>query len=86
MLFRSFPPELEGVDLNKQTDADVAAKSDTCTACHAGAHDPHYKTTVRLGCTDCHGGDASATSLPGGLGVCVSVRLPRRDAISRTPV
>src|SRR5690349_19289726 len=28
------PPELVGVDLNKQTDADVHAKSDNCLACH----------------------------------------------------
>jgi hypothetical protein len=50
------PPELVGVDLNKQTDADVAAKSASCQGCHANAKDPHYKDTVRIGCTDCHGG------------------------------
>jgi hypothetical protein len=50
------PPELVGVDLNKQTSDDVAAKSTSCQVCHAGSKDPHYKDTVRLGCTDCHGG------------------------------
>src|SRR5205807_4619417 len=30
-------------------------------ACHRDAHDPHYKETVRLGCIDCHGGNADAT-------------------------
>jgi hypothetical protein len=52
------PPELEGVDRNKQSDADVKAKSAGCVQCHQGVTDPHDKTTVRLGCTDCHGGDA----------------------------
>src|SRR4051812_3094022 len=28
------PPELVGVDLNKQTDGDVAAKSTGCQVCH----------------------------------------------------
>ncbi len=50
------PPDLVGVDLNKQGNEDVAAKSATCQACHVGSKDPHYKNTVRLGCTDCHGG------------------------------
>src|SRR5262245_57356403 len=49
------PPELVGVNLNAQSDAEVAAKSDNCTRCHQGARDPHFKDTVHLGCTDCHG-------------------------------
>ena len=55
------PPELAGVELMKQTDAGKDAKSRGCLACHAGSHDPHGKATVRLGCTDCHGGDATTT-------------------------
>jgi hypothetical protein len=55
------PPELRGVDLLRQTSAEAAAKSGGCITCHNGAHDPHYKNTVRLGCTDCHGGDATTT-------------------------
>src|SRR5947209_19732468 len=46
------PPELRGVDLLRQTDAEAAAKSNGCLSCHVGAHDPHYKETVRLGCGD----------------------------------
>lgn len=57
-----FPPELEGVDLNKQTDGDVAFKSESCKTCHTNSHDPHYKTTVHLGCTDCHGGDCKVNA------------------------
>ena len=34
----------------------AAAKSAGCLTCHQGARDPHFKDTVRLGCTDCHGG------------------------------
>src|SRR5438445_7897115 len=54
------PPELQGVDLLRQTAAEADVKSAGCVKCHQGAHDPHYKDTVRLGCTDCHGGDASS--------------------------
>ena len=51
------PPELEGLDLNKQSDEDIKAKSTNCISCHENSRDPHCKTTVRIGCTDCHGGD-----------------------------
>ncbi len=49
------PPELVDVNLNAQSDAEVAAKSENCIRCHQGARDPHFKDTVHLGCTDCHG-------------------------------
>ncbi|MFM7113809.1 MAG: hypothetical protein ACKO26_21955, partial [Planctomycetota bacterium] len=51
------PPELEGVDLNKQSEESVALKSDSCLSCHLDAQDPHCKPSIRLGCTDCHGGN-----------------------------
>ena len=51
------PPELVGVDLNQQGEGQVDAKSAGCQQCHQGSHDPHYKKTVHLGCTDCHGGN-----------------------------
>src|SRR5205807_2509786 len=54
------PRELSGVDLSKQTDADALAKSRGCIACHENTGDMHAKATVRLGCTDCHGGNAAA--------------------------
>ncbi len=54
------PAELVGVNLSNQTPEMVAAKSTSCVMCHKDSHDPHFKQTVRLGCTDCHGGDASA--------------------------
>src|SRR5262245_45589159 len=40
------PPELEGVDLLKQTAVEAQAKSAGCVACHQEAHDPHYKDTL----------------------------------------
>ncbi len=55
------PPELANVELMKQTAAEAYAKSASCLGCHKGVGDPHGKDTLRIGCTDCHGGDASAT-------------------------
>jgi hypothetical protein len=51
------PPELQGVELMKQTDQVKLAKSAGCVVCHQNTGDPHAKETVRLGCVDCHGGD-----------------------------
>ncbi len=53
------PAELREIDLSQQTAEEAWAKSWGCVACHDGAHDPHAKSTVRLGCTDCHGGNAN---------------------------
>lgn len=39
----------------------ILAGSSGCLSCHAGQHDPHNKPTVRLSCTDCHGGNAQTT-------------------------
>ncbi|RZV35508.1 MAG: hypothetical protein EX262_02025 [Sphingomonadaceae bacterium] len=45
----------------QQTVAQMMAKSEGCTSCHARTDAPtmHVTPAVRLGCTDCHGGDAS---------------------------
>jgi hypothetical protein len=56
------PPELIGVDLSKQTEVEVLAKSAGCIACHENVGDMHAKATVRLGCVDCHGGNAAAAT------------------------
>ena len=55
------PPSLIGVDLSRQSAADVERKSIGCLQCHQGSRDPHGKTTVKLGCVDCHGGNANTT-------------------------
>ncbi len=40
-----------------QSKAAVMQKSRGCIACHEHSKDPHDSEHVRLGCTDCHGGD-----------------------------
>src|SRR3954467_6566714 len=54
------PPELGGVNLLAQSAADRDRKSAGCVRCHEHTGDPHGKPTLRIGCTDCHGGDATA--------------------------
>ncbi|MGB6544894.1 MAG: hypothetical protein WA871_11125 [Candidatus Acidiferrales bacterium] len=46
--------------LSQQTEDDVARKSAGCISCHTQTDEPtmHATGTVRLGCTDCHGGRA----------------------------
>lgn len=41
-----------------QTTDDVSRKSWSCVQCHRGASDMHASESVKLGCIDCHGGDA----------------------------
>ncbi len=58
------PEHLQGVDLSRQSAQDAAAKSAGCLSCHHDQHDPHFKPeTVRLGCVDCHGGNAAAADI-----------------------
>jgi hypothetical protein len=54
------PPELQGVELLKQSPAEARAKSQSCMLCHGTTHDPHGKDTLHIGCADCHGGDPSS--------------------------
>jgi len=54
------PAEMQGVELMKQAKPDAERKSWGCVRCHQGVGDMHNKSTVTLGCTDCHGGDASS--------------------------
>ncbi|MGA7615249.1 MAG: hypothetical protein WBX15_08710 [Thermoanaerobaculia bacterium] len=51
--------------LLRQSAADAAHKSRGCISCHHGIEPMHSSPAVRLGCTDCHGGDASAIFVPG---------------------
>ena len=57
----------QGPTLLTQTQADADRKSAGCLSCHNGIDEPtmHPTRTVRLGCTDCHGGDAAAMVAPG---------------------
>ncbi|MEO6326012.1 MAG: hypothetical protein ABIT01_05010 [Thermoanaerobaculia bacterium] len=45
----------------------VALASVGCLSCHTGIEDAHESKSVRVGCTDCHGGKASFVA-PAGLG------------------
>src|SRR5438128_3100197 len=56
------PSNSAQVDLMRQTAEQAFAKSAGCVSCHQGVGDPHFKETVRLGCTDCHGGDSYASA------------------------
>jgi len=68
-----------------QTQQQMAAKSDGCESCHTSTDEKtmHMNPAVKLGCTDCHGGDASvqvpqgATSLadPGYLAAMESAHV-----------
>ena len=44
-----------------QSKEEAAAKSAGCLSCHGPTDEPtmHATGTVRLGCADCHGGDAA---------------------------
>ena len=42
-----------------QSKAAVMLKSRGCISCHENSKDPHESEYVRLGCTDCHGGDST---------------------------
>ena len=55
------PPELIGVDLLAQSKEAALAKGTGCVACHQHTGDPHGKDTLHIGCTDCHGGNPTAT-------------------------
>ncbi|MBI3839838.1 MAG: hypothetical protein HY288_18095 [Planctomycetia bacterium] len=80
----SLPRELSGLgDLSGQTREQAAAKSQGCVECHQNVRDMHDKPTVRLGCTDCHGGDPTATSKHEAH---VPPRFPQAWATSGNPV
>jgi hypothetical protein len=50
----------------EQSEADMMAKSEGCYSCHVRTDRPtmHATPAVRLGCTDCHGGDAAQIGQP----------------------
>jgi hypothetical protein len=77
------PPELQGVDLLRQTVEEAASKSAGCVTCHVGEADPHAKATVHLGCVDCHGGDPTA---PAKENAHVQPRFPGAWRSSANPV
>lgn len=53
------PSSMRGVDLMRQSEAEAHLKSESCIHCHGEVGDMHPENTVRIGCTDCHGGNAN---------------------------
>ena len=56
-------PAQEISPLRGQSEAEASAKSAGCISCHGPTDEPtmHPTKTVRLGCTDCHGGNSSVS-------------------------
>jgi hypothetical protein len=63
------PPSTQMVTGNspllRQTQAEADAKSRGCVGCHQGIEPMHASAAVKLGCIDCHGGDANVIPPPG---------------------
>ena len=57
------PNDLRHTNMATQTDDDAMTKSVGCISCHTNVGNMHSSETVRIGCTDCHGGDASVTDI-----------------------
>ncbi len=70
-------------ELIKQTPEDAARKSKGCITCHSGIESMHKSSTVNLGCFDCHGGNAEASTKDAAH---VSPRYPDRWPTSANPV
>ncbi len=56
------PPEFANAKLMEQTAGEAHSKSHGCIVCHQTVGDPHCKPTLRIGCTDCHGGNANGAT------------------------
>ena len=71
--------------LLQQTARMERRKSAGCTAsgCHAGIEPMHASPALRLGCTDCHGGDSSATTA---AAAHVAPKFPKLWPSSANPV
>lgn len=75
----------EKSDLIRQSMEDVARKSNGCLTCHNGVEKMHNtlaSRAVKLGCTDCHGGDARAKTIDGGH---ITPKYPEKWKSSRNP-
>jgi len=65
-----------------QISAEAVAKSAGCVTCHTSTDEPtmHPTGTVSLGCTDCHGGDASVSAPQGALATDATYLRAKRSA------
>ncbi|NND68574.1 MAG: hypothetical protein HKN19_13385 [Halioglobus sp.] len=70
-----------------QTAAAVAAKSDGCESCHTSTDQKtmHANPAVKLGCTDCHGGNADVNRPDGTSGLSEAPYLQAMEAAHVLP-
>ncbi len=66
-----------------QSQADADRKSRGCLTCHGGIESMHKNPAVKLGCVDCHLGNAEATSMEAAH---VKAKFPDRWKSSANPV
>src|ERR1700675_1594317 len=68
--------------LLNQTQAEAGRKSAGCITCHISEDEltMHPTRTVRLGCTDCHGGDSTASVPPGTTKDSVAYQQAKKQA------
>ncbi len=59
------PENLRHDDLARQTSGDAYLKSESCIHCHTDVGHMHPINSVQIGCTDCHGGDATCFNIKG---------------------
>src|SRR5262249_14482236 len=52
------PPEPIRLDVTKQPKEAAECRRSGCVKRPEGVRDMHFKQTLHIGCTDCHGGDA----------------------------
>ena len=82
---RQTAPDEQSLRLG-QTQEEADAKSAGCLSCHTSTDTKtmHRPATVRLGCTDCHGGDPTVSVSPG-LSVTSSEYKTARDKAHPKP-
>ncbi|MCG8651529.1 MAG: hypothetical protein MI861_16930, partial [Pirellulales bacterium] len=59
------PESMRHDDLIRQTSSQAFAKSESCIHCHTDVGHMHPINSVQIGCTDCHGGDATCFNIKG---------------------
>ncbi len=57
------PEDLRFTDMMHQSAEDAARKSNSCIVCHTDVGHMHPINSVRIGCTDCHGGNADCMDI-----------------------
>ncbi|MCC6510215.1 MAG: hypothetical protein IT423_14005 [Pirellulaceae bacterium] len=57
------PESMRHTDMIHQTADEAASKSRSCIGCHTDVGHMHPINSVRIGCTDCHGGNADCNDI-----------------------